>query len=108
MGTVTSALAPLRPTTRKLDKPTVSRSALAKLKEAVPAAASRLSTALVDLASLPSVKRAAEELRGRVKELHILVNNAGVALPAGPQKTEAGLDIQVRMRPRRSLLARRR
>ena len=108
MGTVTSALAPLRPTTRKLDKPTVSRSALAKLKEAVPAAASRLSTAVVDLASLPSVKRGAEELRGRVKELHILINNAGVFLPAGPQKTEAGWDIQVRMRPRRSLLARRR
>ncbi|EJF56822.1 NAD(P)-binding protein [Dichomitus squalens LYAD-421 SS1] len=48
----------------------------------------------LDLASLSSVKKAAEEFLSRESELHILFNNAGVMAPPIEQVTADGYDMQ--------------
>jgi NAD(P)-dependent dehydrogenase (short-subunit alcohol dehydrogenase family) len=52
-----------------------------------------VATVQVDLASLASVREAAEELRGRYERLDLLINNAGLMMP--PQgRTEDGFELQ--------------
>ncbi|RPD56672.1 NAD(P)-binding protein [Lentinus tigrinus ALCF2SS1-7] len=48
----------------------------------------------LNLASLASVKRTAEEFLGKEHELHILFNNAGVMWPPNDLLTEDGYDLQ--------------
>ncbi|KAH8086594.1 NAD(P)-binding protein [Cristinia sonorae] len=48
----------------------------------------------LDLASLSSVRRSAEEFLSKEPELHVLYNNAGVMWPAMEETTEEGFDLQ--------------
>ncbi|KAI0350182.1 NAD-P-binding protein [Trametes cingulata] len=48
----------------------------------------------LDLSSLASVKRAAQEFLSKEHELHILFNNAGVLMPPIDQVTKEGYDLQ--------------
>ncbi|KAF8231771.1 NAD(P)-binding protein [Tricholoma matsutake] len=48
----------------------------------------------LDLADLLSVKAAAKEIESKEKELHILINNAGVMYPPIEQVTAQGYDFQ--------------
>ncbi|KAF8601549.1 NAD-binding protein [Ceratobasidium sp. AG-I] len=48
----------------------------------------------LDLASLDSVRRAAEEFKRKEKELHVLFNNGGVMAPPVEMKTSNGYDVQ--------------
>lgn len=66
--------------------------ALARIKAAAPSA--EVDTVKLDLASLASVRAAADELRGRLPRIDVLVNNAGVmALPE--RKTADGFEMQI-------------
>ncbi|KAI0369416.1 NAD(P)-binding protein [Pilatotrama ljubarskyi] len=65
--------------------------AIASLKEATGKEALFLE---LDLSSLASVKRAAQEFLSREHELHILFNNAGVMMPPIDQVTKDGYDLQ--------------
>jgi NAD(P)-dependent dehydrogenase (short-subunit alcohol dehydrogenase family) len=60
--------------------------ALARLREEAPGARAEL--ALLDLASLDSVRNCAAEELARHRPLHVLINNAGVM--AVPRRTETG------------------
>ncbi len=71
--------------------------ALAKLRRdaAGPdSAASEAELALLDLASLESVKRAAEEELARGVPIHGLINNAGVMAPPKRLETKDGFELQ--------------
>ncbi|KAI5116380.1 hypothetical protein M0805_003534 [Coniferiporia weirii] len=48
----------------------------------------------LDLASLKSVKRAAEEFQSKESQLHVLFNNGGVMIPPIEQLTQDGHDLQ--------------
>ncbi|KAF8595287.1 NAD-binding protein [Ceratobasidium sp. AG-I] len=48
----------------------------------------------LDLASLDSVRKAADEFKSKEKELHVLFNNAGVMFPPVEQRTADGYDLQ--------------
>ncbi|KAI0372200.1 NAD(P)-binding protein [Pilatotrama ljubarskyi] len=65
--------------------------AIASLKEATGKEAIFLE---LDLSSLASVKKAAQEYLSKEKELHILFNNAGVMWPPVDQFTKDGYDLQ--------------
>ena len=66
--------------------------ALAQIKQSAPQAV--VETVKLDLASLASVRAAAEELRSRLPRIDVLVNNAGVmALPQ--RKTADGFEMQI-------------
>ena len=49
----------------------------------------------LDLASLESIKKAADEFISKESQLHILLNNAGV-IAVAPEPTKDGFDIQWR------------
>jgi NAD(P)-dependent dehydrogenase (short-subunit alcohol dehydrogenase family) len=53
-----------------------------------------LSTVTLDLASLASVRRAAEEISSRYPRLDLLINNAGVMMPPYG-RTEDGFELQI-------------
>jgi len=63
--------------------------AVRRIRELVPAA--DLEVVRLDLASLASIKAAAEEWDG---PLHLLVNNAGVMAPPRLRRTEDGFELQ--------------
>ncbi|TFK84294.1 NAD(P)-binding protein [Polyporus arcularius HHB13444] len=65
--------------------------AIASLKEATGKEAIFLE---LDLSSLASIKKAAEEFLGKERELHMLFNNAGVMLPPMNLVTKDGYDLQ--------------
>ncbi|KAG8795592.1 hypothetical protein FRC12_012331 [Ceratobasidium sp. 428] len=48
----------------------------------------------LDLASLASVRKAAEEFKSKEHELHVLFNSAGVMIPPVDEKTLDGYDLQ--------------
>ncbi|KAG8739317.1 hypothetical protein FRC12_016364 [Ceratobasidium sp. 428] len=48
----------------------------------------------LDLASLNSIRKSAEEFKSKEQELHVLFNNAGVMAPPVEQKTADGYDLQ--------------
>jgi len=48
----------------------------------------------LDLASLPSIRKAAEEFMSKESDLHVLFNNAGVMWPPMDMLTEEGYDVQ--------------
>src|SRR5262249_13075565 len=66
--------------------------ALSRLKEEAPGARAEL--AVLDLASLDSIRRFADEELQRARPLHVLINNAGVM--AIPRRTETadGFEMQ--------------
>ncbi|KAM5535833.1 hypothetical protein V8D89_010451 [Ganoderma adspersum] len=74
----------------------------ARSKEKADAAIAELNAATgkealfleLDLASLASVKKAAEDFLSKEQELHILFNNAGVMFPPIAQVTADGYDLQ--------------
>lgn len=71
--------------------PSKAESAIAEIKKAVPTA--NITFLELDLASLASVKKAAETFKSSSDRLDVLLNNAGVmALPA--QVTKEGYEIQ--------------
>ena len=71
--------------------PAKAEAAIAEIKKNVPDA--RITFLELDLASLESVKKAADAFIASSDELHILLNNAGVmALP--PSTTKEGYEIQ--------------
>ncbi|KAI0330505.1 NAD-P-binding protein [Cubamyces sp. BRFM 1775] len=65
--------------------------AIASLKEATGKEALFFE---LDLSSLASVKKAAQEFLGKEHELHILFNNAGLMWPPVSQTTKDGYDLQ--------------
>lgn len=73
---------------RNLDK---GRQALARISEHAPGA--KLSLQRLDLASLKSVRAAADELRAAHPKIDLLINNAGV-MYTPRQKTQDGFDMQ--------------
>ncbi|KAJ1309473.1 hypothetical protein OPQ81_006249 [Rhizoctonia solani] len=48
----------------------------------------------LDLGSLASIRKAADEFRSKEQELHVLFNNAGVMAPPVDQRTTDGYDLQ--------------
>ncbi|KAI0642874.1 NAD-P-binding protein [Trametes meyenii] len=70
---------------------TKAEAAIASLKEATGKEAIFLE---LDLSSLASVKKAAQEFLSKEHELHILFNNAGVMFPPIDQVTKEGYDLQ--------------
>lgn len=71
--------------------PSKAEAAIAEVKKAVPD--SRVSFLQLDLASLASVKKAADEFKTRSDRLDILINNAGImAVPYS--RTAEGYEIQ--------------
>ena len=66
--------------------------ALARVRREVPAATAELVT--LDLSSLASVQRCAEQVAGRVGALDVLVDNAGVMAPPRTL-TEDGFELQL-------------
>jgi retinol dehydrogenase 12 len=48
----------------------------------------------LDLADLASVKAAAGEFMSKERQLHVLINNAGVMAPPVEQLTKDGYDLQ--------------
>jgi NAD(P)-dependent dehydrogenase (short-subunit alcohol dehydrogenase family) len=56
-------------------------------------AGAEVATVQVDLASLTSVRAAAEDLRGRYQRLDLLINNAGLMMPPHG-RTEDGFELQ--------------
>ncbi|MEV0636654.1 SDR family NAD(P)-dependent oxidoreductase [Streptomyces sp. NPDC050619] len=73
---------------RNLDK---GLQALARIRESAPGA--KLSLQRLDLASLKSVRAAADELHTTHPKIDLLINNAGVCYTP-PVKTEDGFDMQ--------------
>ncbi|KAF4563006.1 hypothetical protein EYR40_007278 [Pleurotus pulmonarius] len=67
------------------------RSAITELKEATGKEAFFLH---LDLGNLANVRKAAEEFLSKEKELHVLINNAGVMYPPISQVTDDGYDMQ--------------
>lgn len=65
--------------------------AIAEIKGAVPNA--NITYLPLDLASLPSVKKAADEFKSRSDQLDILINNAGI-MATPYEKTKEGYEIQ--------------
>jgi NAD(P)-dependent dehydrogenase (short-subunit alcohol dehydrogenase family) len=61
---------------------------------AADGAGARVETVRLDLASLASVREAAEELRERYPRLDLLINNAGVMMPPYG-RTEDGFELQI-------------
>jgi NAD(P)-dependent dehydrogenase (short-subunit alcohol dehydrogenase family) len=61
---------------------------------AAEVAGARVETVRLDLASLASVREAAEELRERYPRLDLLINNAGVMMPPYG-RTEDGFELQI-------------
>lgn len=49
----------------------------------------------VDLSDLPSLKAAAQDFSSKEKQLHVLVNNAGIMIPPKGTKNAQGYEIQV-------------
>lgn len=49
----------------------------------------------LDLASIRSVKNFADEIKSTYSEVHLLINNAGVAYPDAKQKTKDGFEIHI-------------
>jgi NAD(P)-dependent dehydrogenase (short-subunit alcohol dehydrogenase family) len=71
--------------------PARAEAALAKVRGEVPGGSAEL--VALDLSSLASVEQAAEEVTGRVTQLDLLVNNAGImAVPEG--RTADGFELQ--------------
>ncbi len=73
---------------RNLEK---GQSALEKIKDEHPEADARIME--LDLASLDSVRRFAEEFRRNISQLDLLINNAGVMMPPY-SKTADGFELQ--------------
>ncbi|KAH8082451.1 NAD-P-binding protein [Cristinia sonorae] len=67
------------------------QTAVASLKEATGKEAIFLE---LDLSSLESVRKAAQEFLSKEKELHVLFNNAGVMMPPIDRLTTEGYDLQ--------------
>ncbi|MGW5722580.1 SDR family oxidoreductase [Amycolatopsis sp. NPDC003865] len=72
--------------------PRKGEAALAKIRQAVPAA--DVSLRSLDLSSLESVAALGETLRGEGRPIHLLVNNAGVMTPPDRQTTADGFELQ--------------
>jgi NAD(P)-dependent dehydrogenase (short-subunit alcohol dehydrogenase family) len=68
------------------------QAALARLKAAVPAA--RVELAILDLASLESVREFARQEDALARPLHVLVNNAGIMAPPTRLETADGFELQ--------------
>lgn len=56
---------------------------------------SKLVLKQLDLASLASVRAFAEDVTNTESKLHVLINNAGVMVPAELQKTQDGFEMQM-------------
>lgn len=73
---------------RNPDKAKHAQSEIAKMSKA------KVETLTLDLASLTSVRKAAEELRSRVSKIDGLINNAGI-MQTPEQRTVDGLEMQL-------------
>ncbi|KAJ7070628.1 NAD-P-binding protein [Mycena amicta] len=71
--------------------PESAKSAIADLKALTGKEAQFLE---IDLANLPSIKRAAAEFLSKESQLHVLFNNGGVMRPPIEQLTKQGYDLQ--------------
>ncbi|MER5699640.1 SDR family oxidoreductase [Streptomyces mirabilis] len=72
--------------------PRKGEAALAKIRQAAPAA--NLTLQALDLSSLDSVSALGETLRADGRPIHILINNAGVMTPPDRQTTADGFELQ--------------
>ncbi|MGJ7417036.1 SDR family oxidoreductase [Streptomyces cinereoruber] len=72
--------------------PRKGEAALAKIRQAAPAA--NLSLQALDLSSLDSVSAFGETLRADGRPIHILINNAGVMTPPDRRTTADGFELQ--------------
>lgn len=73
---------------RDLDK---GEALITKIESALPGAKGRLELIYMDLASLPSIRTAAQTVMSKTSVLNVLVNNAGIAL-AAKSTTPDGFD----------------
>lgn len=73
--------------------PRKGEAAVAKIREQVPGAKLTLET--LDLSSLASAAALGEKLRAEGKEIHIVINNAGVMTPPDRQVTADGFELQL-------------
>ncbi|MFF7852146.1 SDR family oxidoreductase [Streptomyces sp. NPDC007910] len=72
--------------------PRKGEAALAKIRQAAPAA--NLTLQALDLSSLDSVSAFGEALRADGRPIHILINNAGVMTPPDRRTTADGFELQ--------------
>lgn len=69
--------------------------AIESIKAAVPNSSGELIYLHLDLADIPSIRSTVEEFHSRESQLHLLFNNAGVALPASGSTTKQGYELQL-------------
>ncbi|ADG99431.1 short-chain dehydrogenase/reductase SDR [Segniliparus rotundus DSM 44985] len=67
-------------------------SAAAKIQQLAPAA--EVTVQPLDLASMDSIRQAAEELRNSLEKIDLLINNAGVMMPPKRKSTREGFELQ--------------
>jgi len=72
--------------------PTNGDEARRRILAEVPTADIRFET--LDLASLASIQRFGDRIKSQYKELHVLINNAGVMMPPRRKTTEDGFELQ--------------
>eukprot|EP00887_Chlorella_sp_A99_P008265 scaffold12.g8265.t1 len=70
-----------------------SRDAINNIRAEVPDA--NVDFMEVDLSSFKSIRKFADDFRATGQPLHCLVNNAGVQIPEGVEKTEDGFEVHV-------------
>ncbi|KAI3321847.1 NAD(P)-binding protein [Xylariaceae sp. AK1471] len=71
------------------------KKAIESIKAAAPTSSGELIYLHLDLADIPSIRSTADEFHQRESQLHLLFNNAGVALPESGSKTKQGYELQL-------------
>jgi len=71
------------------------KKAIESIKAAVPKSSGTLTFIHLDLADLTSIRATADAFHSHESQLHLLFNNAGVAMPAGGSKTKQGYELQM-------------
>ncbi|KAH6890685.1 hypothetical protein B0T10DRAFT_439864 [Thelonectria olida] len=72
------------------------RQAIESIKASAPAdSKGHLSFLRLDLADLSTIKSSAQEFLAKERELHLLINNAGVGYPEQGSKTKQGYELQL-------------
>jgi retinol dehydrogenase 12 len=71
------------------------KKAIESIKVAVPKSSGTLTFIHLDLADLTNIRATADAFHSHESQLHLLFNNAGVAMPASGSKTKQGYELQM-------------